>query len=163
LIEFSVDMTPLEMRLRALSSHMENPPMKEVGDVIVESTVKTFAAGGRPEAWIANKKGTPTLGGPASSLVRNTVITGMGQTFVEVTGGKGLPYASIHQLGGIIKHPGSDKLQVFIVDGKTVFTRHTRPHDIPIPARRWFRIQDEDVTMIVSLIKTFILQEERNG
>ena len=60
-----------------------------------------------------------------------------------------VPYARIHEYGGIIHHPGSDKLQAWRgapdasrfgerISGM-VFTRRTRPHDIPMPERSYLR------------------------
>jgi hypothetical protein len=63
----------------------------------------------------------------------------------------GLPYLAIHEYGGIIGHPGSDKFQAFAADrwaqfraGSTsaadwVFTPHTNPHAIPMPERSYLR------------------------
>ncbi len=61
-----------------------------------------------------------------------------GVTYKVASGGN-LRYAAIHEFGGTIKHPGSDKLQVFDVGGRTVFTHHTAPHDIPMPQRSYMR------------------------
>ena len=155
MIEFSVDMTPLETKLNSMTTRMEHPPMREVGGVIVESTAKTFAAGGRPEAWITNKLGTPTLGGPRSSLVKNTLITGVGELFVEVTGGAGLIYSRVHQLGATITAKNAPYLKFKMGD------RWVQKKSVTIPARRWFRVQDEDLNTIVSLLKNYILQGER--
>ena len=59
--------------------------------------------------------------------------------------GSNLEYARIHELGGVIKHPGGTPY--FIKDGELVFVRKgtsntlpvTKPHDIPMPARPYLR------------------------
>lgn len=71
----------------------------------------------------------------------------------------GVPYAAIHEYGGIIDHPGSNLLQVFRApDGKMVFTMFTRPHQIPIPERSYMRsslneMRDEIVARLTQATK----------
>jgi len=49
------------------------------------------------------------------------------------------PYARIHEYGGTIKHPGSNKFQAWQGPTGWVYTHRTRPHDIPIPERSYLR------------------------
>ena len=52
--------------------------------------------------------------------------------------GSKLPYAAIHEFGGIINHPGSMEVQAWRGSkGELVVTRGTKPHPIPIPQRAY--------------------------
>ena len=152
MIGYSIDMTPLETHLNYMILHMNRLPMKEIGDILIRSTQKTFAAGGRPGKWIANKLGTPTLGGAGSSLARNTAASAIGDNFVEVTGGMGLIYARVHQLGATITAKKSKYLKFKMGD------RWVQKKSVTIPARRWLRVQDEDVNQIVAFLKNHVLR-----
>jgi phage gpG-like protein len=80
---------------------------------------------------------------------------------VTISWGAGLPYAFIQNFGGIIHHPGSEgKLQVFEIDGTIVFTRKTKPHDIPIPPRAYMMFQNEDIDYIMGLFAHYAIEFE---
>lgn len=49
------------------------------------------------------------------------------------------PYGKIQNDGGIIKHPGSSKLQAFQGATGLVVTHYTKPHDIPITGRQYMQ------------------------
>jgi phage gpG-like protein len=66
-------------------------------------------------------------------MAGNSISQLVGLSLAEV------PYGAIHEYGGVIHHPGSEKFQVFEADGTMVFTHGTRPHDIPIPERSYLR------------------------
>lgn len=68
-----------------------------------------------------------------SELVENPT------TIYGVVGSYGVPYARIHEYGGVIKHPGSSKFQAWQGSGGWVYTHFTRPHDIPMPERSYLR------------------------
>lgn len=74
---------------------------------------------------------------------------------------QGVPYARIHEQGGIVPHPGSNKFQAFMGrEGRMVFTHFTRPHPIPIPERSYARAAlTERRLAIVSAIRTGVLEE----
>ena len=61
-------------------------------------------------------------------------------------------YAAIHQFGGTIEHPGSDKFQAFEIGGQWVYTHGTKPHPIAIPARPYMMFQDADVEQIIQIL-----------
>lgn len=50
-----------------------------------------------------------------------------------------VPYAAIHEFGGIIHipeiEPKSAQALHFVIDGKDIFTRRTRAHDVSMPER----------------------------
>lgn len=48
------------------------------------------------------------------------------------------PYGKIHETGGVINHPGSNKFQAWQGATGMIFTSFTRAHEITIPARPWF-------------------------
>lgn len=92
-----------------------------------------------------------------SIFEENTQNSTSGVTYKVASGGN-IPYAAIHEYGGTIHHPGSDKLQVFEVGGKTVFTNHTAAHDIVMPERSYMRAglahqKDEIVAAIQGTLK----------
>ena len=72
----------------------------------------------------------------------------------RIVWGEGIPYAAIHNFGGVIQHPGSSKLQVFTLNGKTVYTRFTKPHAIPIPQRMYMLFERIDRERIIEILKT---------
>ena len=100
---------------------------KRIGDDIRNDV----AQGGNP-AWPdrVHPPGKAQLG-----YIPRTLQTTWGNNFARASFGGGIPYAMIHEFGGIIRHPGSDKLQVFQLGDKIIFTHHTKAHDIPIPQR----------------------------
>lgn len=76
--------------------------------------------------------------GKMAASIRPTGPRQVGSGYVVgvTAGNASVRYAAIQERGGTIRHPGaSGKLQVFEVRGRTVFTMHTRPHNIRIPAR----------------------------
>ena len=70
----------------------------------------------------------------------------------------GVPYARIHEFGGVIKHPGSSKFQAWQGPNGMVFTHGTRPHTIPMPERSYMRsslaeMQDEIIARMTSAVR----------
>ena len=135
---------------------------------MLESILKNFEQGGRPVAWKPKKggfaesggvSGIPSfLGGPNGSIAQS-----MGKNFGndyaeagEIT--RFLPYVDIHNDGGTIDHPGSDKFQAFQIGGKWVFTHGTRPHEIPMPQREFILFQDEDYPEIDKIFKQYAVE-----
>jgi len=151
-------LTAIETRLETIASEVWDT----ISDIIIESVHQNFEVGGRPDAWPPSKKLSGQTLVQSGALRDSVQKSAQGPDFVEIEAGAGLPYAKIHQFGGTINHPGSDKLQVFEVEGKKVFTRGTKPHQITIPVRRYFRIQDEDVEKIAEALgEYFMIQGER--
>jgi phage gpG-like protein len=61
-----------------------------------------------------------------------------------------IKYAAIHEYGGVIKHPGSNKFQAWFDQNKPgptgwTYTHFTRPHDIPMPQRSYMRSTLEEM------------------
>jgi phage gpG-like protein len=77
--------------------------------------------------------------------------------------GRGVPYAAIHNFGGAIKHPGSNKLQSFRIGGKWITTTHTRPHLIPMPKRQYMMFQEGDETRYAEMIRAYIMDFGMNN
>ncbi len=72
---------------------------------------------------------------------------------------RGVPYAAIHEYGGVIKHPGSNKFQAWMGAAGMVYTHFTRAHDIPIPERSYMRsalaeMRDSIVARLTNAAKT---------
>ena len=72
---------------------------------------------------------------------------------------QGVPYARIHEYGGVINHPGSSKFQAWQNPGGWVFTHYTRPHKIPMPERSYMRsslaeIRDEVLDRMRGAVKS---------
>jgi phage gpG-like protein len=78
-----------------------------------------------------------------SELVENP-STVYGRVYVD-PGSPAAKYAGIHEYGGIINHPGSDKFQAWQEGGAWVYTHKTRPHQIPIPQRSYMRSALEEM------------------
>lgn len=161
MININVDIRPIEQRFSAMIVSSQNlaPTMRRIGKQVVDSNKRNFALGGRPFPWVPNKVGTRTLFG-TGRLMNSIQVDEVDKEGVTVTAGEGLRYAKIHQLGGTINHPGSTKLQVFKSGGKTIFSRGTKAHTIPIPQRRFFRLQDEDVDVIKTMLTGALLNEK---
>ena len=80
------------------------------------------------------------ISGHLQQSIQQTAI----ETGTEITGyvysAGDVKYAAIHEYGGIIHHPGSDKFQAFMgSNGAMVFTNHTAPHVINMPERSYLR------------------------
>jgi phage gpG-like protein len=93
--------------------------------------IKQFSQG--PSQGGAGKTArTGRLRSSVVPIVRNQTQFGVSSNVV---------YARIHEIGGIIKHPGSvarkKKALRFIYQGKVVFAKRTKPHNIRIHARHW--------------------------
>jgi phage gpG-like protein len=82
---------------------------------------------------VLNKRTGRLYNSVQSMLIENTTsIYGRVST-------QGVPYAAIHEFGGIIQHPGSSKFQAWQNAGAWVYTHMTRAHDITMPERSYMR------------------------
>jgi phage gpG-like protein len=101
---------------------------------------------------VLNKRTGRLYNSIQSMLIENTTsIYGRVST-------QGVPYAAIHEFGGIIKHPGSSKFQAWQGPGGWVYTHMTRPHDIPIPQRSYMQsslndMRDEIVERMTAAVR----------
>lgn len=109
--------------------------MWETMKVVVDPSIhQNFTKGGRPTKWAPLKKT-----GKPSHLRQSGALENSVRYFVQQDGntirgieraGEGLPYARIHQFGGVIAHG-------------------TKPHPIPMPARPYMVLQDADIKKVV--------------
>lgn len=109
----------------------------------------------------------PTL--MRSNFLRRSIGTEIrGNSIVVTSDG---PYSRIHQLGGIIKHPGGtpyiiigegkaafitkQKAQMLKSKGKLVY--YTKPHDIKIPARPYITLREQDIQDVIDYFSLFLV------
>lgn len=136
--------------------------LSKAGDYQWHSVLQNFIAGGRPNKWPPLK----SLGLPDAHLIESGALFESIQVLVGHDNGiptaviftEGVPYAAIHQWGGVIHHPGSDSLQVWQGADGPVFSQHTRPHDITIPQRMYMMFQEEDVSAIAEVMGSTIFE-----
>ena len=160
MLRITIEDGGLMQRLTAMIAKAENISREFWDDIstkFIESIHMGFEVGGIPP-WLPTKSGKRPLIG-RGILMNSVQISSQGPTFIEWEMGAGLPYARIQQEGGTIHHPGSDKLQVFPIAGKLVFTQHTRAHEITIPTRRYFRIYDDMEQYIVGALHDYLLMD----
>ena len=115
----------------------------------MEKSIKdNFDAGGRPEKWPNLKKGGESHLRQSGALF-NSIHSEHGKSadmvWAEAGVYNGPIYAAIHQYGGVVQHPGSDKFQAFQIGEKWIYTHHTAPHPITIPMRKYVMWQQEDI------------------
>lgn len=148
----------------------ENPipqAMQEIADLMRESILQNFLSGGRPQ-WPYRKVGafqTPVISnlGGLSGRIASKVES----RFTADTAEAGIFDADsidwIHQTGGTIDHKAIEgRLQVFTINGVTIFTYRTRRHDIKIPARPFVMFQSEDTEKILSTLSNVIMRNVKN-
>lgn len=83
---------------------------------------------------------------------------------VTMAYGSKVVYAAIHEYGGTIRHPGSNKWQVFRIGNKTIYTSYTKPHNITIPKRPYLapaveKMKSEGYDILIRKIKYEVLKE----
>lgn len=131
--------------IAALRHSVENmgPHLKAGGEKFVESILKNFHAGGRPQRWVAKADGKPSYLKKSGKLSRSIHVVYLSNRMIKI--GTNTVYAAIHQFGGEVgpiypKKAGG--VLAFSVGGKMVFARSVRRHSIP--ARPFMVIPDED-------------------
>lgn len=150
MITFSVDASGIEELVQIVNHEFmpSREKMYRVGEAIINIVKANFLAGGRPEKWPARKDGSTSMLMKSGKLVNSLHISALDEAMVEVRPGN-LPYAGIHNFGGVINHPGSQKMQAFEVGGQLIVTHGTKPHKIPIPQRKYLTIPpDERQTLV---------------
>lgn len=137
---------------------------EKIADVMFRSVQQNFIVGGRPTAW-------PPLsaygvdGAQASHLMQsgnlfeNIQLEWDRQSATVGIDTVRVPYAAIHNFGGVIQHPGSKKFQAFEYNGGMVFTWGTKAHAIPMPQRQFMMFQEEDRTEILGIYGDAIFTE----
>lgn len=128
-------------------------PLHEAANIMLTSVRENFAAGGRPVTWpVLARTGFPSHLVDSGELA-GSIMAEVGGDYAEVH--TDVPYAAIHNFGGVIQHPGSQMFQAFTIGGKWVFTQHTRPHPIHIPQREFMMFQQEDIDRIITLFQDY--------
>lgn len=132
----------------------------EIGEYMMDSITMNFYQGGRPETWEPLKRtGEPSLLMQSGRLVSSLQMASNDTEAKVWIDTNAVPYAAIHNFGGVIKHPGSNKFQAFEWNGEMVFTWSTKPHDIPIPQRQFMMFQEEDKQWILSKLASAVFIE----
>lgn len=138
--------------------------MEKVATIMYESVQQNFITGGRPTQWTPLKS-YELSGSMASHLMQsgymfeNIQLEWDGQSATVFIDTARVPYAAIHNFGGVIQHPGSSKFQAFEYGGGMVYTWFTKAHAIPIPQRQFMMFQDEDRTKILEIVGNAIFTE----
>jgi len=131
---------------------------ESIGDLMYRSVQMNFIAGGRPNQW----EGLQPLGEPShlyktGKLQESVQLKWTDNSATVYVDTARVPYAKILHRGGTIKHPGSDKFQVFPYMGGMVYTHGTPPHDINIPARPFMMFQEQDRIEIKNKLRNSIV------
>lgn len=83
--------------------------------------------------------------GALYNSIRSEMVENADTVYGRVYSDGSVKYARIHEYGGTINHPGSDKFQAWQNGGAWVYTHKTRPHLIPIPQRSYMRSALEEM------------------
>lgn len=127
--------------------------LESVGEALVSGTLKRFDAEEDPEGnkWKpsrrAREEGGKTLSDTA--ILRRSVEYATAGDKVMV--GSNLPYALIHQKGGIIKPKTAKRLVFKGSGGKKVFAK-----EVSIPARPYLGVSDADREAVQETIADFL-------
>ena len=119
--------------------------MRDAKGIMLGSVLQNFDSGGRPRKWVRLKEsGQPShLGGRSGKIAVN--IKGRSDHNSATVYLNTPTWAGAHNFGATIKHPGSDKFQVFMFKGKKIFTHGTKPHNIRLPRRQFMLFQRQDI------------------
>lgn len=176
MFDFVIEDGGLMTRLSAIAASGDRIPrqvFEDIGTIVLESIYMNFAVEGRPSQWApskaAIKEGRKTLT-KSGDLSETAEISAIGDSFVEI-GTKGLPYENIHQFGGTIEQDVSDAQKnlfwrkFYESDKRETMWRAMALSEhltIHVRSRRWFMLQDQDVSHIMDILGSFIMhQEER--
>jgi phage gpG-like protein len=143
--------------LPKLNDNLE-PAMEKIADIMFRSVQQNFLAGGRPNQWAPLQPfGESSHLMKSGKMFENIQLRWDSTSATVYLDSSRVPYAAIHNFGGTIKHPGSDKFQAFEYMGGLVVLPHgTKPHDIPIPQRMFMLFQEEDKTKILEILSSAI-------
>ena len=142
----------LELGLSSLPAKMHDMLLAKVGllALMLEGKIKSDKLSGQ-----VLKVRNDNLRSSIGSKVVDDGNRIVGSAFSSVD----VKYAAIHEFGGIIQHPGSDKLQAWTnAAGKKIVVHGTKPHAIPMPERSFMRsaLADMRQTIIDELRMTAI-------
>jgi phage gpG-like protein len=128
---------------------------EEVGDVMLDAVRMNFIEGGRPDKWQPLKSGEPSFlfrSGNLLNSIQKTTGEEDDSYWAQVSTTGGLPYAEIHQYGGVIQHPGSTKAPIpMMINGEMTFRWMKDPFNINVPPRPFMELTEEDVRQIMEL------------
>jgi phage gpG-like protein len=143
--------------LPKLNDNLE-PAMEKIADIMFRSVQQNFLAGGRPNQWAPLQPfGESSHLMKSGKMFENIQLRWDSTSATVYLDSSRVPYAAIHNFGGTIKHPGSDKFQAFeYMGGLVVLPYGTKPHDIPIPQRMFMLFQEEDKTKILEILSSAI-------
>ncbi|MCX5785680.1 MAG: phage virion morphogenesis protein [Elusimicrobia bacterium] len=104
MIKISVDLGPVQKRLAEIHKKLKNtrPLMREIADILWDSTMENFQQGGRPK-WVPSaaalkRKGQTLI---AKGRLMRSVHKAYGNNYAMA--GTNEVYAAIHQFGGFIR------------------------------------------------------------
>ncbi len=109
MIRINVDVSAIQTRLDEIRKRLGNtrPLMREIGDIMVASTIENFEKGGRPK-WVPSHAAEERQG---KTLIKKGFNAGLEGSIHKAYGdnyaiaGTNKRYAAIHQFGGPMKHP----------------------------------------------------------
>jgi phage gpG-like protein len=146
--------------LPKLNNNLE-PAMEKIADVMFRSVQENFLAGGRPNQWAPLQPlGEQSHLYQSGRMFENIQLKWDATSAMVYLDTARVPYAAIHNFGGVIKHPGSDKFQAFEYMGGMVFTHGTKAHNINIPQRMFMLFQEEDKTKILEILSSAIFIQQ---
>ena len=127
--------------LPKLNDNLE-PAMEKIADIMFRSVQENFLAGGRPNQWAPLQPfGEPSHLMQSGEMFQNIQLKWDATSATVYLDTSRVPYAAIHNFGGTIKHPGSDKFQAFEYMGGMIYTYGTKAHNINIPQRMFMHFQ----------------------
>lgn len=128
---------PLKSLSWAIRSNIINAVKVGMREAEYISKIEFLSGGGRAKAVLNRRSGRlynsvkgVGMGGPAGFIATGTLYT------------EGVEYASIHETGGVIRHPGSRaRIRQFMKfkypSGPWIYAKQTAAHDITIPQRSY--------------------------
>jgi phage gpG-like protein len=141
------------------------PALFEIQQVALDSIRQTFAAGGRPQRWVALRSARQR-GSLASAIPLNDTgrlrssIAGRIQGANQVVLGTNVKYAAIHNYGGTINVPAlapkRAKALRWMTPGGVIFARRARAHPVRIPARPFMVLQQEDESTFRRIVESHL-------
>ena len=129
--------------------------MQDTSKMMEEEWIANFNTSGHGRWPVLKKTGEDSHLGKPGPLFQSKTVS-FDETSATVAWGDGIVYAAIHQFGGTIQHPGSDKLQAFEYEGHMIFTHYTKPHRIRIP-KRSIELSKSSIDAITAMIQRKVM------
>lgn len=144
----------------------------EIGDYMFDSVRLNFIAGGRPNTWQPLVSGTPSHLIDTGMLFKSLQMTSDGFSATVFVDTNEIPYAAIHNFGGVINVAGRQKVSFEqrrytggfkkgqFMKGKVAKAGHeTKAFKINMPQRQFMLFQEEDKEWILQKIAMGIFSE----